>query len=281
VELAEKRGDWKCWKKFADWRPRLGTRMNWAVAHYLDLIGDAQKAKPHVIDFMQAQRKMLEEDAELWGKVGYTLVASGAMKAAMDWLLPLYRRPDAEGWMLNNLSLALRENHQWERAAEVSTHVLNLGARDNTWGYHVATASLGHAIKGDYAFTNEVLKHAPGADLKPQDQFDVLTAEAMAQVLISQGPSAKARLKTYLREAKKLSEKHVVRDDSLEQHRLAVKRMAKHTGSWVMSWDYARGSTASESKMPWQQSSLFTPFIGLAIIRLLYELAKSWGLFEG
>jgi cellulose synthase operon protein C len=156
VQRETQKQHWDCWKRLAEWLPRLGSR--------LDAVGQARHASPHVSSFIQACGTELRQRGVLWAKVGYALAASGAFRECTDWLGQDYQRDDAEAWTLWNLAISYRKTQRPEQAGEVCLHVVEKGLRDNTWSSHSALAALACAWKQDYDKARLLLDNAGDND---------------------------------------------------------------------------------------------------------------------
>ena len=53
-------------------------------------------------------RRQLQENTELWGKIGYALKRSGRDRKVIAWMKDWRQRPDVKAWMLGNLATAYR-----------------------------------------------------------------------------------------------------------------------------------------------------------------------------
>jgi tetratricopeptide (TPR) repeat protein len=238
---------WQSWNALARWIPRLGQRLDSAVAHYLDAIGDARAADPHVVHFIQACGPYLRARGELWGKVSYALANSGAYRACAGWMEPDHLRQDAEGWALWNLSLSLRETMRPEKAEEVSIHVVTQGIRDATWFSHVSVAALGLTRRRDYHSALELLDHNPlPKEAGASERLRCLTARALAEVMpVSRVPAA-TRFRKFLAEARPLVSSTAFSVHDKADFDRAVDLMRKHTGVTLMPWQRPRARTPNE-----------------------------------
>lgn len=228
---------WQCWNRLAEWLPRLGSRLHPAISLYLDLIGGAGAAKPHVINFIQACEPQLRQVAEIWGKVSYALAASGAFQACADWLEPDYLRDDAEGWTLWNLAVSLRELQRPERAEEVCLHVVTKGIRDSTWNSHSVITALACAWREDYDKALLLLKDTDITDeAKSPVRLSMYITRALCDVMPKPPSEGRTRYKKFLADCNQYFIKHAVPVQDKRDFERAMRIMREHTGATVLPW---------------------------------------------
>ncbi len=235
---------WQCWNGLARWMPRLGSRLDPAISLYLDLIGEARAAKPHVINFIQACETQLRQRGEIWGKVSYSLAASGAFQACADWLEPDYLRYDAEGWTLWNLAVSLRELQRPERAEEVCLHVVTKGIRDSTWNFHSVIVALSYAWKEDY---DKALLQLKDTDIKDDVQTPVrlsmYIARALCEIMPQPPAEGRARYKKFLADCNEFFLKRAVSVQDKSDFERAMRIMREHTGATLLPWQKPKPRT--------------------------------------
>ncbi|MBE2282053.1 MAG: C39 family peptidase [Prosthecobacter sp.] len=243
TEVSQQR--WQCWQRLATWSERLGERLNFAIAHYLDSIGQAGAAVPHVEAFAARCGPALRADAEIWGKVGYALACAGAWRSCADWLMPDYRREDAPAWALWNLSHSQRMLQANDLAAEVSQHVLARGLRDDTWPQHVSTAAYGLAVvKRDYAAAQELLESEPPPEFDaPEARLRYLIARGIAQVHTQPAHIGAGVFKNFLAEAKPIITGRALSNQARSEFDDAFNDMQQHTGARVWPWERPKFTT--------------------------------------
>jgi cellulose synthase operon protein C len=107
-----------------------------AVFRYLDGLGDALRVSTDVFRKLRLRhharrvvgdhREWFRADVEGWGKVGYVLTCAGRADPVIEWLSDWKQRPNAESWMLYNLSVMLQRARQDNEAYEVIRHAVEL-----------------------------------------------------------------------------------------------------------------------------------------------------------
>jgi tetratricopeptide (TPR) repeat protein len=118
---------------------------------------------------MWRRRKVLSEDDENWGQVGFALTSFNRMKDAATWLSDWEQRPNLQPWMLFNHCLALRNTAKWPEATRVARHVVS------KWGHRDGAADLRlfiaieEALAGRLAEAKEHLEHA---FVRPDTAYD-------------------------------------------------------------------------------------------------------------
>lgn len=271
VELEVQQKRWQCWQRLSTWMERLGDQLNPAIAHYLDAIGTAGAAVPHVEAFIRAQGPALRRDAEIWGKVGYALASASAWRASAEWLMPDYRREDAPAWALWNLAHSQRMLDHHEVALEVSQHVLEHGVRDETWPDHVSAAAYGlAAVKKDYVAAQALLEREPSPpNAAGESYLRYIIARALVNVHTEPPQAARGHFKHFLAESKKILHGRAVSNQTANEYNEAVKDMQQHTGARVWPWERAKLSDqvtyrTSEGGNRW----LFV-FLAIMLINLL------------
>jgi tetratricopeptide (TPR) repeat protein len=236
VQVQAQKRVWMCWRQLASWHSRLGRQIMPAVGLYLDFIGEARAADPHVSEFTAQCGDWLREHADIWGKVSFALANSGRWHACVDWVLPDYRRPDAEGWVLSNLVQSLREIDRSDKAGEVSQHVITQGLRDATWPMHVAIAAHDSALAGRYSDVQQLLSREPFKDTASEWQILALTASGLASVMPHPRPVAKRAFLAFLAASKNRLAGTALSASVQRDVDAAVDKMKNHTGVWIMPW---------------------------------------------
>ncbi len=237
---------WHCWSGLARWLPRLGSRLHPAISLYLDLIGGAGAAKPHVINFIQACDSQLRQVGEIWGKVSFALAASGAFQACADWLEPDYLRDDAEGWALWNLAYSLRELLRPERAEEVCLHVVSKGIRDSTWNSHSVIAAQSYAWKEDYDKALLLLKDTDiKEDVQTPVRMSLYITRALCEVMPKPPAEGRARYKKFVTDCNEHFLKHALSEQGKRDFERAMRIMRDHTGASLLPWQKPKPRTAA------------------------------------
>lgn len=242
VEAEVQKSRWQCWQHLAKWMPRLGERLDPAIAHYLDSIGAAGAAVPHVEDFVRQAGDDLRQRGEIWGKVGYALASAAAWRPCANWLMPDYQRDDAEGWALWNLAYCQRMLYKPDLAIQVSLHVVEKGVRDDTWPKHVSLAAFGlAAIRHDYAAAEALLEREPSPpEADTEGRLHYLTARALVRVHTSSAAEGRSFFKHFLSESKALLKGKAITSQARVEYEKAVESMQKHTGARVWPWERAK-----------------------------------------
>lgn len=232
---AEKR-NWHSWHQLARWLPRLGANLDPAIGTYLDQVGEARAGTPHVEHFIKECGPALRRSGELWGKVSYALANSGNFRACVDWQLPDYQRPDAEGWMLSNLAISLRAIHQADKAEQVSLHAVDTGIRDGSWTTHVAITAHGYARKRCYQEARDLLARESMDDAPPDWRLLALTARTLSEVMPLPPAQGRPQFRSFLSAAKSMLTRNPVPLQTQRDYESAVELMRKHTGAMLMPW---------------------------------------------
>lgn len=152
---------WPATDAVVAWTRRLGADADAVLADLLDAAGEARKGARVVRPLVAALGDRLRGDPSLWGKTGYALCESRLDADAVAWLAGGAERPDAEGWMLWNLVLALRRLGRDREAEATSLAVVRRGLRDATFDSHAAYAAYGEAVAGRFDQARAVLDAAP------------------------------------------------------------------------------------------------------------------------
>lgn len=276
VERETQLSRWHCWSKLARWLPRLGHRLDTAICHYLDTIGDARAADPHVISFTKDCGVHLRERGELWGKVSYALTASSSYRACADWQWPDYQRPDAEAWMLWNLTISMRHLMRPHDAAESSLHVVTQGLRDNTWAHHATVAAHALASKGDYEEARRLLNHDCDVNgVSHEFRLLALIARAFCDVLTSQGKDSRYHFNNFLSASKALIHRQYLTPQGQRDYTAAVEKMKAHTGAPVRFWQRAKPGETVHTDQGGRQVSVGAIMIGIWIALLMLRNCDS------
>lgn len=271
VETEVRQQRWQCWQRLATWSERLGDRLHPAIAHYLDSIGQAGAAVPHVDAFTARCGPALREDAEIWGKVGYALACAGAWRSCADWLMPDYRREDAPAWALWNLSHSQRMLHANDLAAEVSLHVLTAGLRDDTWPQHVGTAVYGlAAVKHDYAAAQEWLERepVPPPDL-PEPRLRYLIARALVHAHTQPPQVAAGLVRNFVAEVKQVATGRALSNQAQAEFEEAFTDMQKQTGVRLWPWQKPKFKVRDGYQTSGGGNRWLYVFLGIMLINLV------------
>lgn len=261
--------NWHAWIQLARWLPRLGSRLDPAIGNYLDMIGEAAAGNPHVQNFVERCGPMLRVRGEIWGKVSYAFASCQAFRACVDWVWPDYKRPDAEGWVLSNLSLSLRRIRDPQRASLVSLHVIEQGIRDQTWPTHVGIAALGLANGGEFARAKALLEREPldQADFEPR--LLALTARALCDVMSLQPSEARFWFKQFLKTTKPLIGGSQLSPQLQKDYEDAVEKMRRHSGVTLMPWQKVKTRTYTQ---PSESSGISRVAIWIGVFLLIQVL---------
>jgi cellulose synthase operon protein C len=262
MERICERQQWHRWPDLGQLMGKIGSRAHGAACTYFDSIGDAKAALPHVPNFIEKHRALLESNGVIWGKVGYSLTASGGNQQTIDWLEPRYKRADAEGWMLQNLGLTFQLVGQEAKALEVHRYVIDQRIMDNSWNYHVGSAALFGAFLGDWESCRKAMDQEQNAQAKPREEFEFLTGSAIYEVqFASDRSAAKKRLRSYLPFAKSYLKNHGL-DHMAQTYERAVSMMKAKSGAWIMPWERWRPTGQKGGCL----SKLFPAFLVLHIL---------------
>lgn len=247
VEKEVQKSHWQCWQQLAKWMPRLGERLDPAIAHYLNSIGAAGAAVPHVEQFIQRAGPDLRERGEIWGKVGYALASAAAWRSCVNWLMPDYQRDDAEAWALWNLTYSQRMLYNNDLAIKVSLHVVQKGVRDDTWPKHTSLAAFGLAsVHHDYAAAEALLEREPAPpETDIEGRLHYILARALVRVGTLPAAEGKSFFKHFLTESKRLLKGRAITNQTRLEYEKAVESMQKQTGVRVWPWERAKTTDAA------------------------------------
>ena len=239
VETQAAAGRWSAWKRFEDWIRRGHEDAAPALAAYFDLLGRHRKARAAMGFFRSPGAEWVRRRTPLLGKAGYALAQSAQWSMTAAWLEGADRRQDAEGWIASNLVLALDRLGREPQATAVAWRTVERGLRDHAWPNLVAQLAFGEALRGDPARTREVLGLAdpPGGDTPWR--WKRLLAEQLAQVLEAGPDQARDSQRRAIRELRAAARRGFRQVDPgmIRNHRLALERMARHSGVPVRPWN--------------------------------------------
>src|SRR5262249_34262469 len=137
----------------------------------------------------------LRSDLFSWGWVGHLFSKILDDKGVVRWLTDWRDRPDAEGWMLINLALALHGLKRWDDALEVHRAAAEEHP-DYTQRYHETWCALGAAIKGDLDAAQAFFDSHEIEDLDSNHQWIAALTKAVMTALTTHDKTralAKAR----------------------------------------------------------------------------------------
>jgi cellulose synthase operon protein C len=260
---------WGVWVEFAGWIDRMGERAVPAIAEFLEQISESGQAGSAVPALIERHRKWLSDHTFLWGKTGFALTQAKLYDSGVHWLRGGEKRPDAEGWMLANLIVCLRETGQHTAASEVSLTVVRRGLHDKTWGWHVSQAAIGAAERGDFETARNILPLADSESLSGGWRVTHTLASALCRVLAAPVTEARtifAEEHERIRRAAKAAPKP--RASLVSEYNRALGLMLRHTGAAVRPWkkSYPRTSTSPQAK-PGSREWLIGVFIIVALGR--------------
>jgi tetratricopeptide (TPR) repeat protein len=229
---------WKAWRHFGDWIERLGQRALPAILAYLDGIGDAGKAKAAVPALLRAHGDFLRSDTDAWGKAGYAMTSSGLHAESAAWLADAPARPDAEGWILANLTSSLRHLGREDEAIAVSRAVVARGLHDQTWDWHLSLAAYGATLAGNADEARELLGGIDRDALPATYEVIARMAEALCRVI--EGDTPATRRSAFLREMPEMRRylRETIRPDGRlrRTYRRTARTMAARAGAWLRWW---------------------------------------------
>lgn len=274
-EVAAQR--WACWQNLAQWLPRLGSRLDSALMHYLNAIADARVAKLPVSSLVAACGPELRKRTLVWGQVGYAFVSSQCYREAVDWQLPDYKRPDVPCWALWNLIYALRMLLKPDEAAEVSFYAIEIGARDpSIWPNIVAIAAFAQASRQDYGAAQELLASESGEDPTWTDG-KVLRRAARAASAIMRMPAAEARpvFKKFVADVRGIVRNQGVTVQTQRDYESMLQRLQGHVGVRLMPWEKVQLKQAASAQQSSSSRSRIPIFVAIVIgIQLLRACAS-------
>lgn len=125
--------------------------------------------------FLRLRRRharLIRQHTGVWGACGYTFLRANRVRASVKLLSSWQQRPDAENWMLHNLSIGLRSQGRFRDALTVDRANCEKTAPDTRMGRRCRLwVALEHAWTGEYAKLR-VLPPAPAP--KPDEAETVL-----------------------------------------------------------------------------------------------------------
>ncbi len=177
VERQVRRGRWRLHKQLKALQAS-GEPGRRAVVRYLDLMGEAFQAardnrdvttpwtlRYHFHRLFRNHRDWLKSDVQGWGKVGYLLTCIGRPQPVIDWLSDWRQRPNAESWMLYNLTIMLQRRRRHEEARELIRHAVSLRHTENLYESFRVWAAFEEALQGNAAEAEAHLATLPAGEL--------------------------------------------------------------------------------------------------------------------
>jgi tetratricopeptide (TPR) repeat protein len=245
-------GHWHIWKRLETFCAR-GEIGRLAIVQFIDCLAKAAldarrrrdtlrlfKYRSLLKKFLRKHQSELNADDAAWGKVGYALIHFGQPEEAITWLNHWREDPKVEMWMLYNLALMLRNQHEESSAAEVVREALRLPVRDQTYAGLAVWAALEDALGGNIQSARAFLANI--TPLKLTDEQEV-TVELTRAVLDLQEASPTSRpqisrrsfaaCKTALQQRPAANTNAVRRS-----YRRCCRRMAKDAPSLWADWQY-------------------------------------------
>ena len=260
------------WTQVSGFIDRLGEAAVPAVLEFLEQIGQSGHAGDTVPALIEQQGPWLSEHSVLWGKVGFALTQAGLYETGVQWLRGGEQRPDAQGWMLANLMVCLREMGHRAEASEVSLAVVRRGLRDKTWNWHVSQAAIGAAEQGEYKAAQDLLALADTETLSGAWKVTHTLAGGLCRVLAA--PPREARrifpeVHQTLRRAAKATPQP--RASLVSEYDGALNLMVEHCRVSVPRWkrSYPGRRPAMRSSPYWW----ITPLMVLMLARACQEFS--------
>jgi hypothetical protein len=271
VRQQGKEGNRETWTPVSGFIDRLGEAAVPAVLEFLEQIGQSSHAGDTVPALIEQRGPWLSEHTLLWGKVGFALTRAGLHETGTQWLRGGEQRPDAQGWMLANLMVCLRETGHRAEASKVSLEVVRRGLRDKTWNWHVSQAAIGAAERGEYKAAQNLLALADTETLS--GTWKVTHALAGGLCRVRAAPPREARrmfpeVHETLRRAAKTTQPTA---SLVSEYDGALNLMVEHCGVSVPRWkrSYPWRPPARRSSPYWW----LTPLMVLTLARACQEFS--------
>jgi tetratricopeptide (TPR) repeat protein len=119
VRCLARRKQWKLCAAFADSLRPYPRALPVALLEYIQQLADQNKFEM-LVWFIRRYRKVLLENTELWGKIGYGLKRCGRNRRVIAWMRNWRNRTDIQPWMLANLASAYRAVGQRRKGSEIN-----------------------------------------------------------------------------------------------------------------------------------------------------------------
>ena len=123
----------------------------------------------HIALIVLCSREWRNDD-ELWGKIGYALLCRNRQHFVSLWMRNWRRRPGAESWMLQNLTLALLGLGRDREALAVLRHIVSTFSAKADIGYRLKLwGALSVALDNELDVADRLLHETPPDAVPPND----------------------------------------------------------------------------------------------------------------
>jgi len=220
----------KEWKKRVLLRKMQGKASESAWSLYITTLGENKE-----LSRLQACQRELTAHRDslpilVWGQMGYALGRNGKWKDTVLWLSNWERRPDAEPWMLSNLSFGLRTLGKYEEANLVTARALELPA-DNTRSTHLVWQALAEAVNERFTSARTLMAEAQMFQHEAWEKAALVLGQAILAVESPVDASARRVYSEHRKELREPQYKSYWQTPPLKDLGIrAVKVMGKHAG---------------------------------------------------
>lgn len=196
-----------------------------------------EQARTALLEFIEQHRHPLHLSTHTWGYAGYALASVKEYGRCIHWLSDWQKRPEAEPWMLNNLTLAHYYLEHDEEAMEVSSRAIKLQS-DHTTPIHRVWLALDLGLKGDATGAEVHLKEVEAEKLKEFMRF--MHALALAALEASRAQGSAPEMDFHALKGKLHFARTIDRDflkDKLQRrmYQRCAKRLAQSAGG-IGAW---------------------------------------------
>ncbi|MGB8353912.1 MAG: tetratricopeptide repeat protein [Chthoniobacteraceae bacterium] len=243
-----------------------------AFAIYANILGEKIQ-KPLLGKLVKKHGEWLRKDVRMWGTVGYAMTNCKDYKSAIGWMRDWGDRPDAQPWMLSNLTTSLLHHRRYDEAAVLNHAALKL-KNDHTTSQFQLWLALETALTGDEEEASRFLKDVGDAKLAPY--FNTIREMATGVIKVRNTPENERR-QAYHQVRKEWNRtifpqvRSGARTIMRDYFRRSIKRIARDAKTWAgfnfPSFQFGGTSASGNNKIPFW-------LIWIAII-VLFNVLKS------
>jgi tetratricopeptide (TPR) repeat protein len=208
-----------------------------AASTYVEALG--RNARLGDLDaFLQEHREALRADDDCWGSVAYALCIQDLATRTVQWMEDWQQRKPIKGWMLSNLSTALRQLGRTLEARRIELLAITL-PRDNCTDAFMIWLACDDALAGRTAEAAERMSQVNTEELNPYNQFLKAFIDGVIEMQVADAARRKAifkRLKRVLRRTLKRN-RHFLSDKAARQAvEDCIESIAKARGGLLARW---------------------------------------------
>ena len=237
VRRFTERGDWKQRKLLFKVPPATPIGDSARIA-YLEALG-ALKKPGYLRSIIGRERGWLMRNPVAWGTVGYSFVQMKRYRSVVAWMRDWRQRRDAQPWMLQNLSHALRKLGRDREAITVNGRAIELQP-DHTTPVHRVWLLFEIALRGDHVRASKLLKEIHEHDLVPYNRAILSLIKAVVAVF---GAAPEQKRRTFKEERIELQTgdlQGLFRDSVLRrEYRRTLKAMGRAAGRPLLGTFYS------------------------------------------